>query len=117
MDDISHMSDEIKHLQSKLNDKSTLLKEAFTETVTQNDEHVRLYTGLPSLAMFLGIFNSLTTNYSSVNYWSGQPSARDTNYRRNRRGKPGPARKLSLFQEFILTLVYVWVPLSFLLLI
>lgn len=104
MDDISHMSDEIKHLQSKLNDKSTLLKEAFTETVTKNDEHVRLYTGLPTLSMLLGIFNILTAKCSSLKYWSGQPSARDTNYRRNR-GKPGPARKLSLFQEFILTLV------------
>ena len=69
MDDISHMSDEIKHLQSKLNDKSTLLKEAFTETVNKNDEHVRLYTRLPTLSMLLGIFNILTAKCFSLNYW------------------------------------------------
>lgn len=105
MDDIRSMSDEIKRLQSKLNDKTTLLREAFTDTVTKNDENVRLYTGLPSLAMLLGIFNILTAKCPSLKYWSGQSTAKETNNHRNRRGKPGPARKLTLFQEFILTLV------------
>ena len=35
MDDIRSMSDEITQLKAKLNDNSTLLREAFTETVTK----------------------------------------------------------------------------------
>jgi hypothetical protein len=53
MNEIRSMSDEIKQLKAKLNEESTLLREAFTETVTKNDENVRLYTGLPSLALLL----------------------------------------------------------------
>lgn len=48
--------------------------------------------------MIFGIFNILTTKFSSLNYWSSQT--------RNQIIKePGTAWTFSLFQEFILTLV------------
>nr|XP_034308303.1 uncharacterized protein LOC105330058 [Crassostrea gigas] len=105
MNDINIMSDQIHQLQAKLDDKTTLLRECFIETVTKNDENVKLYTGLPSLAMLLGIFNILAAKCSALKYWSGPPSAQEKNYQRNRHGKPGPSRKLSFYQEFILSLV------------
>lgn len=51
MNDINIMSDQIHQLQAKLDDKTTLLRDCFIETVTKNDENVKLYTGLPSLAI------------------------------------------------------------------
>lgn len=71
---------------------TTLLRECFIETVTKNDENVKLYTGLPSLAMLLGIFDILAAKCSALKYWPCQPSAQEKNYQRNRHGKPGPAR-------------------------
>ncbi|XP_062597338.1 uncharacterized protein LOC134258742 [Saccostrea cucullata] len=106
MNDITKLSEENKNLKAKLADKSSLLRDAFVENITKNDANVRSYTGLPSLALLLGIFNILVSKCSSLKYWSGQESAKEKNYQRNpRREKPGPTRKLSLFQEFILTLV------------
>lgn len=105
INDINIMSDQIHQLQAKLDDKTTLLRECFIETVTKNDENVKLYTGLPSLAMLLGIFNILAVKCSALKYWSDPPSAKEKNYQRNRHGKPGPSRKLSFYQEFILSLV------------
>nr|XP_034305339.1 uncharacterized protein LOC117682245 isoform X2 [Crassostrea gigas] len=55
MNDINIMSDKIYQLQAKLDDKTTLLRECFIETVTKYDENVKLYTGLPSLAMLFSI--------------------------------------------------------------
>lgn len=77
MNDINIMSDQMHQLQAKLDDKTTLLRECFIETVTKNDENVKLYTGLPSLAMLLSIFNILAAKCSALKYWSGPPSAQE----------------------------------------
>ena len=96
---------DISQLEAKLADKSSLLREAFVENVIKNDKDVRAYTGFPSLALLMGIFNILVTKCSSLKYWSGPSSAKEKVYQNNQRRKPGPARKLSYFHEFILALV------------
>lgn len=76
MNDINIMSDQIHQLQAKLDDKTTLLRECFIETVTKNDENVKLYTGLASLAMLLGIFNILAAKCSALKYCQVHPVLR-----------------------------------------
>ena len=96
---------DISQLEVKLADKSSLLRKAFVENVIKNDKNVRAYTGFPSLAFLMGIFNILVTKCSSLKYWSGPSSAKEKVYQNNQRRKPDPPRKLSYFHEFILALV------------
>ncbi|KAK3106441.1 hypothetical protein FSP39_020167 [Pinctada imbricata] len=106
MQEISNLEKQKKALEDKQANKSALLREAFVENVIKNDENVRQYTGFASLSLLLGIFNILVSKSSSLKYWSGPNSAKEKIYQKKQHyGKPGPARKLSLFHEYILTLV------------
>lgn len=40
-----------------------------------------------------------------MKYWNGPNGANEKNYQQGLKNKPGPSRKLTLFHEFILTLV------------
>ncbi|XP_067670755.1 uncharacterized protein [Haliotis asinina] len=103
MSDIHIMNEDLKSKTEKLDDKETLFRDLFLETVVKDDEHVRFYTGLPSCAVLLGIFNILVSKCSVLNYWNGNAAAcKITN---TSRCHPGPSRKLTVYQEFILTLV------------
>ncbi|XP_067652065.1 uncharacterized protein, partial [Haliotis asinina] len=103
MSDIHIMNEDLKSKTEKLDDKETLFRDLFLETVVKDDEHVRFYTELPSCAVLLGIFNILVSKCSVLNYWNGNAAACEiTNTSRCR---PGPSRKLTMYQEFSLTLV------------
>ncbi|XP_046562659.1 uncharacterized protein LOC124271561 [Haliotis rubra] len=78
MSDIHNMNEDLKSKSEKLDDKETLLWDLCLENVVKDDEHVRFYTGLPSCTVLLGIY------YQS---------------------RPGPSRKLTIYHEYILSLV------------
>lgn len=105
MQEITKTELEHRHLSAKLDAKETLFKELFVQNITKNDENVRMYTGIQSLTLLLGIFNILMSKCNVLKYWSGQDSAEEKLYQNNNRKKPGPARKLSPFHEFVLTLI------------
>ncbi|XP_046557764.1 uncharacterized protein LOC124266955 [Haliotis rubra] len=103
MSDIHNMNEDLKSKTEKLDDKETLFRDLFLETIVKDDEHVRFYTGLPSCTVLLGIFNILVSKCSLLNYWNGNAATCDiTN---NCRSRPGPSRKLTMYQEYILSLV------------
>ncbi|XP_063414301.1 uncharacterized protein LOC134696428 [Mytilus trossulus] len=103
--DIRLLEQENNRLKHTLEDKDSLSREIFVKHVTKDDKHVKFYTGVQNFAILMGIFQLLMTKCSKLKYWSGKGSVNDKNYQTGNRLKPGPQRKLTDFQEFILTLV------------
>jgi hypothetical protein len=89
-------------MKTKLQHKKGLMRDCFIENVTQSDRAVKQYTGLPSKSILNGLFSTIKAD--KMKYWSGKKSAKDMNYEKEG-NKPGPKRKLSPYQEFVLTLV------------
>ncbi|CAG2190782.1 unnamed protein product [Mytilus edulis] len=103
--DIRLLEQENDRLKHTLEDKESLSREIFVKHVTKDDKHVKFYTGVQNFAILMGIFQLLITKCSKLKYWSGKGSVNDKNYQTGNKLKPGPQRKLTDFQEFILTLV------------
>lgn len=84
--------------RSKLEDKGKLSRELFVESVTRSDASVQKYTGLRTVGVLNGLFSILDTS-ENLPYWHGAQT-KQSSVR-----KPGPARKLTKYEEYILTLV------------
>ena len=67
--DLDEQNEEIKRLKAKLEDKANLRRELFVNQATMNDSAVRFYTGIPSLALLLAIFNILKPAAEKMKYW------------------------------------------------
>ena len=102
--DMEKFEKDFDEMEEKINNTSKLQRDIFVENVVKNDDNVNKYTGVPSLAVLNSMFSILNSE-KSVKYWSGQKSASKKSYQRTGYQKPGPARKLSRYEEFILTLV------------
>ena len=95
----------IEHLQCKINEQQTIIqklkaenskKKHFSiEEIKLNDKKVNIYTGLRSYALFQWMFNRIKYKASRMQYVNGKQTEL----------KCGPSRKLSLENEFFLTLV------------
>ena len=101
-DDIEQVILENSSLKATLKDKSKLFKEIFIEKITKSDKSIRKYTGLPNLEVFNEIKNMAVNCCSGMKYWTGNESNEEKQYQNNGT-KPGPPRKLSTSDEFILT--------------
>lgn len=105
-DDITALQSEIDELKSTLADKKKLKRDLFMETVLESDSSVRKYTGINTLMLLTGIFNVIKNVDSKIKYWRGPESADEKYYQCTRESsKPGPSRVLSLWEEYIMTLV------------
>jgi hypothetical protein len=74
-----------------------------------SDKKVALYTGLPSLTVFNGLFDLLKDKVGKMQYWHGKKKtvvsskAKRIFYKSPK--KQGPPRKLPLIDEYLLTLM------------
>ncbi|XP_069103856.1 uncharacterized protein [Argopecten irradians] len=95
-----------KKLKSLEDSDEENMRPSVVNKITQSDETVRKYTGLPSLLMLNTLFGILKKTSPVLNYWSGQGSCNLPPYHEDPgRKKTGPPRKLTMFHEFLLTLV------------
>lgn len=69
--------------------------------VTSSNKKVNFYTGIISLQMFVGIFNILEP--AVLKQYSDVASTDKKRYENG--NKPGPARKLTKYEEYTLTLI------------
>jgi hypothetical protein len=93
-------------MKEKLGNRDVLRRELFLEKVLQSDTTVKLYTGLPSKTLLTGVFDVLDEREEHLKYWTDRSSAKEKSYQRTPNvKKPGPKRKLSRFDEYVLTLV------------
>lgn len=97
---------ELLGLKTKFQNPDAVMRELFVQKVTSSDRNVTQYTGVPSKSILDGLFCVLDEASPNLKYWSGQGSAEEPYYQQNTQlKKSGPERKLSKFEEFILTLV------------
>ena len=75
------------------------------DDVLKDDESVKFFTGIPSLACFMMIFNLLKPFVEKLEYWD-KNKEKEVSYQKDSSDKkPGKQRLLTIMEEFILTLV------------
>ena len=73
------------------------------EDLKEDDLKTRFYTGLVNFGTFMVIFNSLSLITGKLNYWNGKDSLMEKEYLENDvKQQPGPQRKMTLLDEFLL---------------
>ena len=75
------------------------------DNVLYNDESMKFYTGLPTLTCLMAIFNILKPLADDLKYWDNNKGSRVNFQKKPSVKKIGKKRRLTTFQEFILTLV------------
>ena len=88
-----------------LSNVNSLLKESMIEVLFHDDKRVKSYTGLPNKETLLALFDLLKGGASKLKYWTRNDSAKEKTYQNLNIKKPGPERKLSLYEEYLLTLM------------
>lgn len=99
-------------LNDKLQNKDKYFRDNLQERLTNSDQNAKIFLGLPSVVFLMGLFNILKTNASKMKYWTRQSSSLDKSWQQGGKRKPGKPRKLTLFQEFTLTLLLPWLGLN-----
>lgn len=79
-EDIEKQQEEIARLKAKLEDTTTLRRELFIDQATKDDSAVRFYTGIPTLALLLSIFNILKPAAEKMKYWVKGESTKTGKY-------------------------------------
>ncbi|XP_067686252.1 uncharacterized protein [Haliotis asinina] len=93
-DDISTYTDDM------LQNPKMLTKKLTMDNITKNNKSSKFYTGL-SIAMLMLVFNWLKDKAARMTYWRGQSETKQDGQKSSR----GPSRLLSLYEEFIITLM------------
>ena len=75
------------------------------DDVLKDDESVKFFTGIPSLACFMMIFNLLKPFVEKLEYWDKNKEKEVSYQKDSSKKKPGKQRLLTIMEEFILTSV------------
>ena len=89
-------------LKLNLKQRKRLRREGFIQMVTESDASCFQYTGVPSVALLKHIFSWLKPAAEKIKLWDGKKKQYTT-------GKSGARKRkaLTLFEEFVLTLVRI----------
>ncbi|XP_031553339.1 uncharacterized protein LOC116290449, partial [Actinia tenebrosa] len=107
------LQSELADCQQKLNEaeksKSVLLERQFSlEKIKQDTDAILFYTGFPCYEALISFFNFIEPKLLKMQYWKGDSrlvkDSQDYQEDQNRK-KPGPSRKLSYLDEFLLVLM------------
>ena len=122
-DYVNHLEDELQYLDNQRNDLRNKLCKAKVEVeklkletqaetkhlsisdICHSDELIKLYTGLPSYALFHWIFEEVKPHASNMHYFKGKASKSDKKYQKKNQEKPGRKRSQALDDEFLMTLM------------
>lgn len=109
MEDMNKATEELNQLaglKNRLRNKEELKRSLFIDTITESDTSVQRYLGLPSLVALFGLFAIVDKLSPVMKYWRGKSGTHHkTNCQEDpNKRKSGPQRKLTRYQEFVLTL-------------
>ena len=104
MKNVSMLKAENKRIRNELNDKPALKQKLSMDDILKNDESVKFYTGFPTLACLMAIFNLLKPAAEKLKYWDSN-KGKKVNFQYRPVKKSGKRRSLTILQEFILTLL------------
>ncbi|XP_077862179.1 uncharacterized protein LOC144343540 [Saccoglossus kowalevskii] len=95
----------------------TPVEDLIDSTILGSDERVNFYTGIQSKTMLQGLWSSVEKGAEKLRFWKGPARSRGTkNYEGTHRAKPGKQHSVSIFFQFILTLIRLRLDLPLLLL-
>ena len=103
--DLAIVENELANTKKTLENKEQLFRDILLEKIQKSDNLVRIFLGMPSIVFLMGIFQILKLKASKMKYWTGSLSGKSKQWQQKEQKKPGPSRKLTLFEEFILTLL------------
>ena len=75
------------------------------DDVLKDDESVKFFTGMPSLAFFMMKFNLLKPFAEKLEYWDKNKEKEVSYQKDSSKKKPGKQRLLIIMYEFMLTLM------------
>ncbi|XP_069122148.1 uncharacterized protein [Argopecten irradians] len=75
------------------------------EEMKDSPKDVQFWTGFPNYSTFLAVYAFLEPRARTLKYWKGQSTIASENFSKSYINKPGPDRKLSLKEEFFLTMI------------
>ena len=84
-----------------------LLERQFSlNKIKDDDSAILFYTGFPTYKALISFYNFIEPKLGKMQYWKGQHSTKESqSYQEdNHRKKPGPSRKLTFLDEFLLVL-------------
>ena len=103
---------ELADLKEKLieveKERDILLSRQFSlDKIKDDDSAVLFYTGFPNYGALISFYNSIEPNLKKMQYWKGEKLLKESQpYQvEDNRKKPGPSRKLSYLDEFLLVLM------------
>ena len=84
-----------------------LLRQFSLDKIKDDDSVVLFYTGFPNCGALISFYNSIEPNLKKIQYWKGEKLLKESQpYQvEDNRKKPGPSRKLSYLDEFLLVLM------------
>ena len=92
-----------------LEDGNSQLREKLfsVDKLTKDDSADCFYTGFPNFETLMDVFSYLLSKLEHITYWRGSDTtvSREEVSDRSRSSKPGPKRKLSLLEKFVLVLM------------
>jgi len=103
--DLLDLREKVKSLEDE---NSQLREKLFSVDKLKNDDSaVRFYTGFPNFDTLMDVFSYLLPKLEHITYWRGSDTTVNTEKvsDKSRSTKPGPKRKLSLLEEFVLVLM------------
>lgn len=77
------------------------------DKIKDDDSAVLFYTGFPNYAALIGFYNFIEPKLKKMQYWKGEKLFKESQpyQMEDNRKKPGPSRKLSYLDEFLLALM------------
>ena len=87
----------VKKLEKELAASS---KKMTISDISGSDALIKLYTGIPSYAIFQWLFSEVALHAENLHYFKGKASFSDKSYQIHNHQKPGPKRAESLEDAF-----------------
>ena len=109
-DELEEMKSEYLFIECELKE----IKERLCETkdkkftindISNSDQLIKFYTGIPSFALFQWLINQIKLHATNMKYFRGRESMEDKYYQIHNTAKPGPCRHMSIDDEFLLTMM------------
>ena len=109
---IEQLKEELAVFKEKLieveKEREILLARQFSlDKIKDDDSAVLFYTGFPNYAALIGFYNFIEPKLKKMQYWKREKLFKESQpyQMEDNRKKPGPSRKLSYLDEFLLVLM------------
>ena len=98
--------DKIKRLEEEVEMCETYKSQVLDlNEIKKNPKQIQFWTGFPNFETMYSLFEFLEPRAKNMKYWRGCCNTNREHFPKTFSSKPGPERKLSLLDEFFLTMI------------